>query len=157
MRHGSPSFVYSTLAAGFMLNLLPWSGVGLLLRPDFLLLVLLYWLIRTPYLCNIGVAWLMGMLMDLADGSLFGQHALAYVITAFLALLFQRRITLFSRLQQAGLIFAFLLAYQLVLLVLKLFNGAEAPTWGYFLPAVTGLLLWQIVVYSTLKVSGEKS
>lgn len=157
MRPGSHSLVYFTLGLGFMLNLLPWSGVGLLLRPDFVLLVLLYWLIRAPHLCNIGVAWLMGMLMDLAAGSLFGQHALAYIFTAFLALLFQRRVTLFDRLQQAGFVFALLLVYQLMLLLLKLFSGADALGWAYFLPAVTGILLWQIVVYSTVKVSGDKS
>lgn len=157
MRPGSPSLVYFTLGAGFILNLLPWSGVGLLLRPDFVLLVLLYWLIRTPHLCNIGLAWMMGMLMDLAAGSLFGQHALAYILTAFLAVTFQRRVTLFDRLQQAGFVFALLLVYQVMLLLLKLFSGMDALGWIYFLPPVTGILIWQIVVYSSNKVSGDRS
>lgn len=157
MRPGSPSLVYFTLGASFILNLLPWSGVGLLLRPDFVLLVLLYWLIRTPHLCNIGLAWMMGMLMDLAAGSLFGQHALAYILTAFLAVTFQRRVTLFDRLQQAGFVFALLLVYQLMLLLLKLFSGMDTLGWLYFLPPVTGILIWQIVVYSSNKVSGDRS
>lgn len=149
--------VYLTLMLGFLCYLLPWAGFGLVLRPDFVLLVLLYWLIRAPHLCNIGLAWLMGMLVDLADGSLFGQHALAFTIAAFLALLYQRRATLFDRLQQAGYVFVLLLVAQIVLLLLKLFAGADLPDWTYFLPSVSGILLWQLVVYSRIKVSGEKT
>lgn len=149
--------LYLSLLLGFMCYLLPWAGFGLTLRPDFVLLVLLYWLIRAPYLCNIGLAWMMGMLVDLADGSLFGQHALAFTITAFLALLYQRRATLFDRIQQAGYVFVLLLISQFVLLLLKLFAGTDVPSWQYFLPSVSGILLWQLVVYSSIKVSGEKT
>jgi rod shape-determining protein MreD len=157
MRPGSSAQVYLTLLLGLMCYLLPWAGFGLIVRPDFVLLVLLYWLIRAPHLCNIGLAWFMGMLVDLADGSLFGQHALAFTVAAFLALLYQRRVTLFDRLQQAGYVFALLLISQIVLLLLKLFAGADLPGWTYFLPSISGILLWQLVVYSRIKVSGEKS
>lgn len=157
MRPASSAQVYFTLLLGFMCYLLPWAGFGLILRPDFVLLVLLYWIIRAPHLCNIGLAWMMGMLVDLADGSLFGQHALAFTVAAFLALLYQRRATLFDRLQQAGYVFALLLVSQVVLLILKLFSGADILGWTYFLPSISGILLWQLVVYSRIKVSGEQS
>lgn len=157
MRPANSAQVYGSLLLGLMCYLLPWAGFGLALRPDFVLLVLLYWLIRAPHLCNIGLAWMMGMLVDLADGSLFGQHALAFTIAAFLALLYQRRATLFDRLQQAGYVFMLLLISQIVLLVVKLFSGADTPGWTYFLPSISGILLWQLVVYSKIKVSGEPS
>jgi len=152
----SASQIYLSLLAGLLFYLLPWAGFGLMLRPDFVLLVLLYWLIRAPHLCNIGTAWLMGMLIDLAGGDLFGQHALAYVIAAFVAIAYQRRATLFNRWQQAGYVFMLLLVEQTVLLVLKLFGGGELPGWNYFLPSISGILLWQLVVYSKIKVTGER-
>ena len=62
--------------------LLPWAGFGLMLRPDFVLLVTIYWLLRAPQYCNVGTAWLLGLLIDVSSGSLFGQNALAYTVTA---------------------------------------------------------------------------
>lgn len=156
MRPISASQIYFALFASLMLYLLPWAGFGLMLRPDFVLLVLLYWLIRAPHLCNIGTAWLMGMLVDLAGGDLFGQHALAYVAVAFIAVIYQRRATLFNRWQQAGFVFLLLLAAQVILLVLKLFSGKELPGWNYFLPSLSGILLWQLAVYSRIRVTGER-
>lgn len=156
MRPISPGQVYLSLFLALLLHMLPWSGFGLWLRPDFVLMVLLYWMIRAPHLCNIGSAWVMGMLVDLAGGDLFGQHALAYIITAFFAVTYQRRATLFNRTQQAGYVFTLLFVSQLVLLVLKLFGGAELPGSRYFLPSVTGLLLWQLVIFSKIRVTGEQ-
>jgi rod shape-determining protein MreD len=150
------SQIYLSLLVGGLLYLLPWAGFGLMLRPDFVLLVLLYWLIRAPHLCNIGTAWVMGMLVDLAGGDLFGQHALAYVVAAFVAMIYQRRATLFNSWQQAGYVFMLLVVEQTVLLILKLFGGGELPGWSYFLPSVTGILLWQLVIFSKVKVTGEQ-
>lgn len=156
MRPVNISQIYLSLFAGLSLYLLPWAGFGLMLRPDFVLLVLLYWLIRAPHFCNIGTAWLMGMLVDLAGGDLFGQHALAYVVAAYVAVIYQRRATLFNRWQQAGYVFLLLFVAQLVLLVLKLFGGSEVPGWNYLLPSASGILLWQLVIYSKIKVTGER-
>jgi len=156
MRPVSIGQIYLPLFGGLLLYMLPWAGFGLMLRPDFVLLVLLYWLIRAPHLCNIGTAWFMGMLVDLAGGDLFGEHALAYVIAAFLAVSYQRRATLFNRWQQLAYVFALLMISQTVLLILKLFGGSEPPEWNYLLPSVSGILLWQLVIYSRIKVTGER-
>ena len=52
--------------------------MALLLKPDFLALVLLYWCIQEPRLIGVGIAWFVGLLMDVTDATVFGQHALAY-------------------------------------------------------------------------------
>lgn len=156
MRPISIGHIYLALFVGMMLYLLPWAGFGLLVRPDFVLLVLLYWMMRAPHLCNIGTAWFMGMLVDLAGGDLFGQHALAYVIAAFIAMTYLRRSTLFDRWQQAAYVFVLLLVSQTVLLVLKLFSGSDLPDWSYFVPSISGILLWQLVILSKVKMTGEQ-
>jgi rod shape-determining protein MreD len=148
--------IYFSLIVAFTLYLLPWAGFGLMLRPDFVLLVLLYWLIRAPHLCNVGTAWMLGLLVDLASGSLFGQYALTYAFTAFVALSYQRRLVLFNEWQQAGYVLLLLLLTQITLLILKLFGGSDLPGWGYFLPSISGVLLWQVVVYSRVRVTGVK-
>ena len=156
MLRGSISQVLISLLVGVVLFMLPWAGFGLIARPDFVLLVLIYWLIRAPQFCNIGTAWAMGLVVDLAVGDFFGQHALAYVLAAFVAVTYQRRATLFDRWQQAGFVFFLLLIAQTVLIILKLFSGSALPGWIYFLPSLSGVVLWQLVVYSKIKVTGER-
>ncbi len=138
-------YVYITLMIALLFQLFPWTGQGIILRPDFMLVVLLYWLLRAPYLCNIATAWVVGLLMDLSTGSLLGQHALAFTLTAFIALSFQKRLVLFSAMQIVSYVFALLVFTRFTLLILKLFAGHEAPSWHYFWPAVTSIILWQFL------------
>jgi rod shape-determining protein MreD len=126
--------------------LFPWSGLALTLRPDFMLLVILFWLLRAPNQCSVGTAWFMGLWIDLASGGIFGQYALAYTITTFFAVIYQRRLVLFSSTQQLVYVFSLLFLSQLILLILKTFAGKEFLGWSYFLPSITGVLLWKLAV-----------
>jgi rod shape-determining protein MreD len=146
MRHTSLVSIYITLLIALLCQLFPWVGQGIIFRPDFMLVVILYWLLRAPNLCNIGTAWLAGLLVDLATGSLLGQHALSFCFTAYVALSYQRRLVLFNKGQLVVYVFILLLIERIVILLLKLFAGNENPGWVYFLPIFTGLLLWQLMI-----------
>lgn len=137
--------IYSTLFLALLCQLFPWTGQGIIFRPDFMLVVLLYWILRTPHLCNVGTAWTVGILVDLATGSLLGQHALAFTLTAFIALSFQRRLVLFTMVQITFYVLGLLFFARTMILILKLFAGNESPSWHYFWPIVTGILLWQLL------------
>ena len=50
------------------------------IRPDFIALTLIYWVVYHPRRVGFLPAWFLGLTMDVADGSLFGQHALAYAV-----------------------------------------------------------------------------
>jgi rod shape-determining protein MreD len=138
--------VYISLLAAYICILFPWSGLALSLRPDFMLLAILFWLLRAPNLCNVGTAWLMGLCMDLAMGGIFGQYALAYTVTAFFAVIYQHRLVLFNKMQQLLYVFSLLMLSQLILLILKAFAGAEFLGWHYFIPSFSGAMLWQIAM-----------
>ena len=75
LRPAKPWFVLSSLLVGLLLNLVPVSGVVLAYRPDFLALVLLYWCIQEPRYVGVATAWIVGLLMDVGDATVFGQHA----------------------------------------------------------------------------------
>ncbi len=147
--------VYVSLILAFICLLLPWSGVVLQARPDFLLLVIIFWLIRAPNLCNIGTAWFVGLFADLATGGTFGQYALAYTVTAFFAVIYQRRLVLFNGTQQLFYVFLLLITAQIILLILKTFAGALSLGWAYFLPSITGVLLWKIAMIFGLNTGGR--
>ena len=146
MRHTSLISVYLSLLLALLCQLFPWAGQGVIFRPDFMLVVILYWLLRAPNLCNVGTAWVAGLLVDLATGSLLGQHALSFSIAAFIALSYQRRLVLFNTLQLVGYVAALLTFERVLILLLKLFEGNESPGWHYFWPVITGLLLWQLMI-----------
>lgn len=145
--------IYLTLIVGLFLQLLPWPSLLLHIKPDFLLLVLLFWLLRAPNICNIGLAWASGIFMDLINGDLFGQNALAYALTAFFALMYQRRLILFTVLQESGYVFLLLFLNQFFLLLLKSFTGSEYFGWTYFVPSFTGILLWYLVLHSNFSLN----
>lgn len=147
--------IYFSLFIAFLCLLLPWSGTALALRPDFVLLVIIFWLIRAPNLCNVGTAWLMGLFVDLATGGLFGLYALAYTVTAFFAVYYQRRLVLFNHTQQLFYVFLLLITSQVMLLILKAFAGAQSLGWVYLLPSITGVLLWRLAVAFGLKTGGR--
>lgn len=146
MRHASLLTVYFSLLTALLCQLFPWVGQGIILRPDFMLVTMLYWLLRAPNICNLGTAWFMGLLVDLATGSLLGQHALSFTFTAFLGLTYQRRLVLFNKLQLAVYVFVLLLVERVLILLLKLFAGNDNPGWHYYWPIITGMLLWQVLI-----------
>ena len=71
-------FVALTLLGALLLNFLP--NVPWLWMPDWVALVVIFWGIREPRLVGMGWAFLLGLAMDVADASVLGQHALAYVL-----------------------------------------------------------------------------
>lgn len=136
------SFIVFSLMAALLLNLVPLAGAALALWPDFIALAVIYWCISQPQRVGISTAFIMGLLMDLGEASTFGQHALAYSIMAFIALLFHRRLSNFGLLKQAPQIGLVLLAGQFIILLTGLLDGSHFPGWDFFLASVSGALLW---------------
>lgn len=137
----SNTFLVLSLLGALLLNWLPWQGIWLALRPDFVALVLLYWCTHKPYRVGIGVAWMIGILADVADASLFGQHALAYSVLAFGGIVLHRRMQMFDLRQQTLQIFPLLLlTYAVYAAVHWQMRGYVA--WEYFLGCLVSALLW---------------
>jgi rod shape-determining protein MreD len=137
----NPGFIALSLFAAILLNWLPWNGWGLILRPDFVGLVLLYWCTHKPYRVGIGIAWTVGILTDVADASLFGQHALAYAVLAFGGTVLHRRIQMFDLKQQTFQIFPLLLiSYATYAAVHWQVRGIIV--WEYFFGCVVSAAMW---------------
>ena len=137
-----PVYISVTLLVAMMINLLPLTGWVLDLRPDFVALVLLYWGIHQPRKIGFLPAWLLGLAMDVGDGSLFGQHALAYTVMMFAAIALHRRVSMFDLRHQILHVLPMLLIMQLIVLGVRQAAGGQFPGWWYFLSSITGALLW---------------
>jgi rod shape-determining protein MreD len=134
-------FVLSSLLVALFLNGLPWEGIWLALRPDFVALVLLYWCTHNPWRIGIGLSWLVGIFADVTDASLFGQHALAYTLLAFGGVALHRRLQMFDLRRQTIQVFGILvLTYAAYALIHWQVNGRAE--WLYFLGCLTSTFLW---------------
>ncbi|HXU93592.1 MAG TPA: rod shape-determining protein MreD [Gallionella sp.] len=134
-------FILLTVLVALFLNGLPLEGIWLMLRPDFVAVVLLYWCTHNPSRLGVGLSWAVGILADVADASLFGQHALAYTLLAFGGVVLHRRLQMFDLRQQTSQVFVILaVTYAVYALVHWQVNGYVV--WPYFLGCVTSTLLW---------------
>ncbi|MDR2240182.1 MAG: rod shape-determining protein MreD [Zoogloeaceae bacterium] len=133
-------FILFSLVFALFLNLIPSGNIPGL--PDWVALALTFWCVREPLRVGLGTAFVIGLLMDVASGSVMGQHPLAYLLLAYGAGSLSRRILWFPLPQQALHIPLLLLATQGVMVVTRLIGGADFPGWSYFLGSLTGGLLW---------------
>jgi rod shape-determining protein MreD len=105
-------------------------------------LVLAFWCIHQPLKVGMAAGFVLGLAMDVADASVMGQHALAYVLLAYFAAGWSRRVLWFPLAQQALHVLPMLLGMQMVMLVTRMVGGAEFPGVLWFLSSITATLLW---------------
>ena len=135
--------ILGSLAAALLLDFLPWKNVALV--PDFVALVLAFWCVRQPRLVGLGAGWLLGLLIDVGNGVLMGQHALSYSLLAFAAITLSRRILWFPLWGQALHAAALLLFAQGVGALVRVATGAEFPGWTIAVGPLLGAVLWPLV------------
>lgn len=140
-----PGFIATTLVMALLLNLLPWSGSGLWIKPDFVALVVLYWCIEQPRKIGFAAAWLLGLTMDVADGTLFGQHALAYSILAYAGIVLHRRVQMFTLTPQVLHVILLLLLNDLIVLAIRMLAGSDFPGYRYFVGSFVAAALWPML------------
>ena len=137
------STIVVSFAVALLVNFLPWYNVAL--APDFVALTLTFWCVRQPQLIGLGVAWMLGLLTDVGNGVLLGQHALSYSVLAFCAVTLSRRVLWFGLWGQTAHVAVLLLIAQAVGTVVRLAAGAEFPGWILAISPLGGALLWPLV------------
>ena len=141
-------FIILTLFAALFLNLLPLGRiVGV---PDWVALVLAFWCVREPLKVGMAAGFFLGLVADVADASLMGQHALAYVLLAFGATGLSRRILWFPLGQQALHVLPLLFGAQLVMLLVRMASGSEFPGILYLVAPLIATALWYPLTYLLL-------
>jgi rod shape-determining protein MreD len=142
----NPMFIWGSLGLAFILNMV--QNIGLWGRaawtPDMMALVLLFWGVHQPRRVGIGAGFVFGLLMDVHQGSVLGQHALAYSVLNFLAFSIHRRLFWFTVPAQALQILPLLLTAHAVELAVRLLVGGTFPGFLLLLAPVIESLLWPV-------------
>lgn len=138
----NPLFMWGSLVIALMVNLVPLGRVGWM--PDVLALALVFWNVQQPRRVGVGAAFVFGLLMDVHQGALLGQHALAYTLLSFFAITIHRRLLWFSVLGQAVQILPLFVAAHLVSLLVRLAAGGMFPGWNLAAAPLIEALLWPV-------------
>ncbi|MFV8824997.1 rod shape-determining protein MreD [Thauera sp. WH-2] len=133
-------FVYLSLFLALGLEYIPTGRTPGL--PDWVAMVLSIWCVREPLRIGMGAGFVFGLLLDVGLGAAMGQHALAYVVLAYLCTSIARRVLWFPGWQQALQVLPVLLIAQGLMMGVRLLAGGEFPGWSYFLSSFTSAVLW---------------
>lgn len=145
LRPARPGFIRITLLFAFLLNLIPTSFWPF--YPECVMLVLLFWSVRAPLVVGSGTAFLLGILMDVVDGSLMGQHALAYVLVAYAGRVLSAKILWLPLKQQVMHVVPILFVGSLLEVLVRWFAGDEFPGYHYLAQPFISGLLWVPATY----------
>ena len=144
----NPLFVGLTLLFAFALNIVPLGRVPAM--PDFVAVVLVFWNVHQSRRVGVGLAFAFGLMMDVHDGAVLGQHALAYTLLSFFAIAIHRRLLWFTVPSQAVQILPLFFAAHAVSLIVRMIAGGMFPGWQLLLAPVFEALLWPVATWLLL-------
>ncbi len=139
---GTVSIVFALMLA---IVPLPQPVTGM--RPDWVLLALVFWCLAAPH--RFGLAWAfgLGLLLDTLSGALLGQHALALLLVIYLTLKFRLRLRVFPLAQLMIAVLVLLVIYQFTLFWIDGVAARSVPIRERWLPVITGTLAWPLVYW----------
>jgi rod shape-determining protein MreD len=141
-------FLWLTLIGALVFDMLPLGRIAAL--PDLLALTLVFWNVYQPRRVGIGAAFFFGLLMDVHQGAVLGQHAEAYTLLSFLAITMHRRLLWFSLAEQALQLLPILIVAHAVSLVVRLLSSGSFPGWSMLLAPLFEAMLWPVVSFLLL-------
>ena len=141
-RHGP---VAVSLIVAMMLTMLPLPDWLATFRPDWVALMMILWAMAVPRAYGVGVAWVVGIFLDVAQGTLLGQHALALVVITFITVKFNLLLRMFPLLQLTATVFALNAVYQFLLFWINGVAGMSVPATTYWGPVVASGVAWPLL------------
>lgn len=132
----------ASFVAALLLSMVVMPGWAAPFRPEWTVLVLIYWCLALPHRVSVGYGWLVGLCVDVLSGALLGQHALGFAVIAYLVVKLHQRLRVFPIWQQALSVMVFVALEQLLVLWVQGMIGMARESWTYWLPSIVSGLLW---------------
>lgn len=135
--------VILSFLVAYLLAIVPFPEWAMHYRPQWVMLILIYWVMALPYRIGIGSAWMAGIFTDILEGSLLGIHALTFAVLAYITLSLHQRLRLFSSLQQSGIVLVLVGLVMTCTYWLKVMTEQTAPGGMLFLlGALSSAFVW---------------
>ncbi|MBU2885432.1 rod shape-determining protein MreD [Gilvimarinus agarilyticus] len=147
VRERFPTYLllFSSLLLAFLLDIYPLALEYRVLRPQFVLLVAIYWVFVLPQSASMTLLFLLGLMQDIVVGVPLGQHALIFVVVAYLCLRSCRRVRHFARWQEALWILCLVALGQAISGWVQSLAGREITGWQFLLPALASASVWPLL------------
>jgi rod shape-determining protein MreD len=139
----NPVFIWGSLVAGMLANMLPLGRLPWL--PDFLAVVLVFWNVHQPQRIGVVAAFAFGLALDVHQATLLGQHALAYTALSFFAITIHRRLLWFKVPSQALQVLPMFAAAHAIELAIRMRAGGAFPGITVVLAPLLESALWPVV------------
>ena len=128
------------------LAIIPLPSLISAFRPDWVVLVMIYWSLMTPGRLGLFSAFFLGLLLDTLSGALLGQHALALLVVSYVVQRFHLRIRVFPIWQMSMTVLALLAIYQFLLFWVDGVAGRTVTTAERWAPVMIGAALWPLIL-----------
>lgn len=131
-----------TFVFALLLTVLPVDAELRWFRPEFITLLVIYWVLVMPQQLSLLRLWLLGCSVDLLVGSMLGQHALALMIVSYVCMLSYQRVRSYALWQQSTFVFLIVGLQQLVSNWVHSLSGSTPPSLVFLMPALVSALIW---------------
>ncbi len=134
--------IIASFIVAMMLTVIPLPDWAINWRPEWIVIVLIYWCMAIPERVGIVIGWCSGLVLDVQQGALLGLNALGLAFIAYLTIRYHRRLRVFSLSRQAVFVCFYILLYELALFVIGNYIGNNGHDWTSWMSAFTSMLLW---------------
>ena len=138
--------ILTTSIIALVLSVAPLPTWLSIVRPAFLVLTVLYWSIMVPRAGGLMLAFIGGIAIDVFQGSLLGEHALALAFVSYLGIRLSLLVRAKPLFEQSLFVFAALMVYEALLFVVDGWSGHPLTTPTRWVHTLTGGLIWPLVV-----------
>ncbi len=139
---GGLLIILGTFIIALMLSQIPLPTFMEWWRPEFVALLVIYWIMALPQRFGVGSAWFIGLMLDVLKGSVLGINAIALTLIAFSTLLIHKRMRMYPLWQQAFVVFFLIVMNQLIFHWFQALAGTSGGDFLYLIPALVSAIFW---------------
>lgn len=139
--------IFGSMLIAIVLMMLPVPDWLSLVWPPWIVVVLSYWMLALPHRVGLWSAFFVGLWLDVCNNTLFGQHALALIIVAYVLDKMHHRLRLFYWWQQSFSVALLALLYALSLYAVQYYLHLTSVSWRHGLPIVAAGVVWPVVFW----------
>lgn len=134
--------IYTTFLLGLIGAIYPLPIFLNAFRPDWMVLIIFYWVLALPHRVSVMHGFVLGFLLDILLGSTLGMHALLFSLLAYFVSIGYQRIRYFTLVQTTLLVGLFILLTKFALYWLASSLQEIVLHKHYFWSIFTSMLIW---------------
>lgn len=151
-KRGLYVLVFMSCVVALFVAIYPMSVNFAELRPELICLLVIYWITSTPQYFGVFFAWCIGLLQDVIEGTVWGAHALALAIVAYICMAAYRRMKNYSVWHQTLWVFVLVGFHQVITNWVQSLAGYEATTKVLVLSSVVSALFWPLLCVTLFRL-----